>query len=208
VRGGGDTADAAKAAELSEVPSPGAERSAESRVGAGSAAAAASTLRDGDVLMVLDCGGGTTDITMHRVVGSGAGVRLQEATAGEGVIAGGRFVDAALWRHLRCMLGDSVWATWQQDNPTEWMQTAAEWEAIKRQPRGPLSLQLRPNLMELARRQPPSPPPATDAPEVAGPPLPADGCLVLSEDFLEHKLYDPVMDYIVAAATDVLNKGQ
>ncbi|GIL49984.1 hypothetical protein Vafri_6108, partial [Volvox africanus] len=126
VRGGGDTADAAKAAELSEVPSPGAERSAESRVGAGSAAAAASTLRDGDVLMVLDCGGGTTDITMHRVVGSGAGVRLQEATAGEGVIAGGRFVDAALWRHLRCMLGDSVWATWQQDNPTEWMQTAAD----------------------------------------------------------------------------------
>ncbi|EFJ52796.1 hypothetical protein VOLCADRAFT_120200 [Volvox carteri f. nagariensis] len=148
---------AARAAELREVSEhtagggDGSSALAAVRGGASvSSSAAAAALRDGDVLLVLDCGGGTADITMHKVVGSGTNVRLQEAAAGKGVLAGGRYVDEALWQHLRAMVGPTAWDTWRERHPTEWMEAATEWEAAKRQPRGPLTLQLRPHLLELA----------------------------------------------------------
>ncbi len=37
-----------------------------------------------DVVLVLDCGGGTVDLTMTRMYGTGAGVRLEEAAVGRG----------------------------------------------------------------------------------------------------------------------------
>ncbi|GIL73639.1 hypothetical protein Vretifemale_3734 [Volvox reticuliferus] len=45
---------------------------------------ASNRLQNGDVLLVLDCGGGTADVTLHRVRGSGTSARLEEAAPGRG----------------------------------------------------------------------------------------------------------------------------
>ncbi|GLC61379.1 hypothetical protein PLESTB_001749800 [Pleodorina starrii] len=247
---GDGAADAAKAAELREVAAaaavgPGGDGSSGGAAAAAAAAAAtasatapAATLVDGDVLLVLDCGGGTADITMHRVVGSGTAVRLQEAAAGKGVLAGGRFVDDALWRYLRdSVVGAQVWDQWRAVQPGEWVQTATEWEAAKSQPRGPVTLQLRPNLMDLiVRQQQQQQQQLNDANDGNGQrpsasfhasstaaggggggsaaasgasaALRADGSVVVSEEILEREIYGPVVDQIVAAAADVLDQGR
>lgn len=48
-------------------------------------ASASCSLSSSDVVLVLDCGGGTADVTLHRVRGSGVNARLDEAAVGKGV---------------------------------------------------------------------------------------------------------------------------
>ncbi|GLI60769.1 hypothetical protein VaNZ11_003001, partial [Volvox africanus] len=162
--------------------------------------AAAPPLVTGDVLLVLDCGGGTADVTIHRVVAAGraarkgqeeaaaaaavaenpaAGgrVRLREAAVGAGALAGGCLVDAALWSCLREMLGADPWDTWICEYPADWTQLRDTWEQEKRFFVGAPPL---PNLLRPADKRAPAAPPDRVARAVAA----------LSEEVAGWRLYE------------------
>ncbi|EFJ45276.1 hypothetical protein VOLCADRAFT_94501 [Volvox carteri f. nagariensis] len=89
-------------------------------------------LRDGDVLLVLDCGGGTADVTLHRVRGSGVAMRLEEAAVGRGALAGGAHVDSAAWSYIRDLLGVRQFDKWKEAHPDEVAKLKSKWELSKR----------------------------------------------------------------------------
>ncbi|KXZ53293.1 hypothetical protein GPECTOR_7g1187 [Gonium pectorale] len=95
-------------------------------------AASGVTLVDGDVVLVLDCGGGTVDVTLHGVRGNGVTMRLEEKVAGRGALAGGAHVDAAAMSLVRELLGGDVWDAWKEDHPAELTKLKAKWELSKR----------------------------------------------------------------------------
>ncbi|GLC64777.1 hypothetical protein PLESTF_000206400 [Pleodorina starrii] len=97
-----------------------------------SAGSGGNGLRDGDVLLVLDCGGGTADVTVHRVRGSGAATRLEEAAMGRGALAGGAHVDSAAWSYIRDLLGPQQWDDWKEAHPDELVKLKSKWELSKR----------------------------------------------------------------------------
>ncbi|GLC34802.1 hypothetical protein PLESTM_000241700 [Pleodorina starrii] len=106
-----------------------------------SAGSGGNGLRDGDVLLVLDCGGGTADVTVHRVRGSGAATRLEEAAMGRGALAGGAHVDSAAWSYIRDLLGPQQWDDWKEAHPDELVKLkskrvggfdSGKWELSKR----------------------------------------------------------------------------
>ncbi|KAG2484372.1 hypothetical protein HYH03_016788 [Edaphochlamys debaryana] len=108
------------------------EAAALSAVAAGAGGGGAGALADGDVALVLDCGGGTADATLHRVRGAGLGVRLEEAAVGRGALAGGAHVDAAAWSYMRDLLGADAWDAWQAAEPGEVVKLRSRWEGNKR----------------------------------------------------------------------------
>ncbi|KXZ46452.1 hypothetical protein GPECTOR_43g888 [Gonium pectorale] len=132
---------------------------------AAAAAASSPCLVKGDVLLVLDCGGGTADVTMHHVAAPAARVpeekaaggaaaeatarvRLRDAAVGAGAWAGGRFVDDALWSALReDAFGADPWDTWREAHPEQWTKMQEGWEQAKRSFRGDKPL---PNLLKRA----------------------------------------------------------
>ncbi|KAG2484378.1 hypothetical protein HYH03_016794 [Edaphochlamys debaryana] len=118
------------------------EAAALSAVAAGAGGGGAEALADGDVALVLDCGGGTADATLHRVRGAGLGVRLEEAAVGRGALAGGAHVDAAAWSYMRDLLGADAWDAWQAAEPGEVAKLRSRWEVSKRgfAGGGPISL--------------------------------------------------------------------
>ncbi|PNW81693.1 hypothetical protein CHLRE_06g256500v5 [Chlamydomonas reinhardtii] len=197
-------------------------------------------LEAGDVVMVVDCGGGTADVTLHEVVvdtegraGGGGraaaaaaeGVHLLEAAVGKGVLAGGRYVDAALWRLLRGRVGPDVWDEWQRQQPREWTDLASSWETTKRAMKGlTVQLQLPPGLVRMWQQHQPidgsgssaSPPERQTARRAAGgsPSVSlgvklcsATGVVELSEAVLEEHVFGPAMAQIVTAAEEVKASG-
>ncbi|EFJ47801.1 hypothetical protein VOLCADRAFT_91779 [Volvox carteri f. nagariensis] len=87
-------------------------------------------LTGGDVLLVLDCGGGA--------------------------LAGGCFVDDALWAVLRsaAMVGADAWDSWVEQHPADWTHLRDTWEQAKRSflgvPPPPMPDLLRPAAMSAA----------------------------------------------------------
>src|SRR3954451_2162411 len=55
--------------------------------------------------MIVDCGGGTIDITIHKLVGSN---QLSEVTESTGDFCGSTFIDGEFIKFLRNKLGDSA----------------------------------------------------------------------------------------------------
>jgi hypothetical protein len=76
----------------------------------------------GDLILVVDIGGGTTDFTLISVTESGGELQLERVAVGEHILLGGDNVDLALARHLEQQLAakgtklDSLQlhALWQQ----------------------------------------------------------------------------------------------
>ena len=76
----------------------------------------------GDLILVVDIGGGTTDFTLIAVTESGGELALERVAVGEHILLGGDNIDLALARHLEAQLGakgtklDSLQlhALWQQ----------------------------------------------------------------------------------------------
>ena len=69
-------------------------------------ATGAAALEPGQNVLVLDVGGGTTDLTLIRVEGEGDGVlRFRRVAVGEHLILGGDNLDLALAHHLEAKLG-------------------------------------------------------------------------------------------------------
>ena len=65
-------------------------------------------LKTGDKFMVLDCGGGTVDITMHQVEDTNP-LRLSEICEPSGGPWGSTYVDAAYERFVQQLIGDEAW---------------------------------------------------------------------------------------------------
>src|SRR4029077_1137541 len=58
----------------------------------------------GDLILVVDIGGGTTDFTLVAVTEEGGGLQLERIAVGEHILLGGDNVDLALARHLEQQL--------------------------------------------------------------------------------------------------------
>jgi molecular chaperone DnaK (HSP70) len=76
----------------------------------------------GDLILVVDIGGGTTDFTLIAVTEQGGELALERVAVGEHILLGGDNIDLALARHLEQQLADKgskldamqVHALWQQ----------------------------------------------------------------------------------------------
>src|SRR5207253_6831742 len=79
-------------------------------------------VRVGDLILVVDIGGGTTDFTLISVTEGAGELQLERVAVGEHILLGGDNIDLALARHLEQQLAakgtklDSLQlnALWQQ----------------------------------------------------------------------------------------------
>ena len=79
-------------------------------------------VRVGDLILVVDIGGGTTDFTLIAVTEQGGELQLERAAVGEHILLGGDNVDLALARHIEQQLASKgtkldamqLHALWQQ----------------------------------------------------------------------------------------------
>eukprot|EP00198_Chlamydomonas_reinhardtii_P007236 XP_001696572.1 predicted protein [Chlamydomonas reinhardtii] len=171
-------------------------------------------LEDGDVVLVVDCGGGTADVTLHEVVIDEAQgdipmtIHLYEAAVGKGAEAGGRSVDAALFALLRGHVGPEVWDEWKKLHPGEWTELSSKWEDKKTKMKEgdpALELQLPPALMARCQQRM-----AVQSP-AAQPGLHLDATLGLvqfSRELLRAEVFGPVMDQIAAVVKEVEAEGR
>jgi molecular chaperone DnaK (HSP70) len=76
----------------------------------------------GDLILVIDIGGGTTDFTLITVTEQSGSLQLERVAVGEHILLGGDNIDLALARHLEAQLagqgvkldGMQLHALWQQ----------------------------------------------------------------------------------------------
>jgi molecular chaperone DnaK (HSP70) len=88
----------------------------------------ASALQPNDVIMIVDCGGGTVDITTHRVLD---GLAMEEIVVGGGGAHGSSYVDREFERHLAERLGADAIRAYEQESPNEYVGLMAAWERLK-----------------------------------------------------------------------------
>lgn len=88
-------------------------------------------LREGDAFMVLDCGGGTVDITTHRVIKrvSARELQLAELAPPAGDALGSTFVDAEFDKLLEDLVGEAAFARFKVS--ADWVDMKRTWEASK-----------------------------------------------------------------------------
>ncbi|XP_026017346.1 heat shock 70 kDa protein 12A-like [Astatotilapia calliptera] len=70
----------------------------------------------GTQYIVVDCGGGTIDITVHEVLEGGALKELHKASGND---LGGQTVDIKFKEFLREIFSDSLWDTYEKEDPGE-----------------------------------------------------------------------------------------
>lgn len=87
-----------------------------------------SALKRGDVIMIVDCGGGTVDITTHRVLDA---LAMEEIAVGAGGAHGSTYVDREFERYLMSRLGAEAIRAYEKESPNEYVQLMAAWERLK-----------------------------------------------------------------------------
>ncbi|MEC4880158.1 MAG: Hsp70 family protein [Scytonema sp. PMC 1070.18] len=85
-------------------------------------------LDPGTRFMVIDCGGGTVDITAHEVV---AGKGLQEVAEGTGGAYGSMYVDRSFQEYLEKKLTAEVIERFHDEEPIDYLEMMADWERTK-----------------------------------------------------------------------------
>ena len=91
-------------------------------------------LADRDVFMVLDAGGGTTDITIHKCIKSqGGAVRMEEATWATGAPLGSTLLDERFLSFFKDEVGEIAYDVWvkSQLGSQEILVVLDQWENIK-----------------------------------------------------------------------------
>ncbi|MDZ7966419.1 MAG: Hsp70 family protein [Nostoc sp. DedSLP03] len=78
--------------------------------------------------MVVDCGGGTVDITVHEVLQDR---KLKEVVIGKGGKYGSTYIDKDFEKYLRKKLNADVIDRYESDYPQEYLEMMANWERIK-----------------------------------------------------------------------------
>ena len=87
-----------------------------------------SQLKPGTRFMVVDCGGGTVDITTHEVV---AGKGLKEIVEGTGGAYGSTYVDRSFREYLEKKLTPEVIGRFHDEEPIDYLEMMADWERTK-----------------------------------------------------------------------------
>ena len=85
-------------------------------------------LAPGCKFMVVDCGGGTVDITVHEIL---ADRRLKEVVPGGGGPYGSTYIDDEFENFLKQKLSDEVVMQYRNDEPVAYLETMETWERIK-----------------------------------------------------------------------------
>ena len=88
-----------------------------------------SNLAKGDNFMVLDCGGGTIDITMHHVEEKNPVLKLKEIAPPSGGPFGSTYVDLEFEKFLQELIGDEAFARFKPSG--EWVSMMRTWEGVK-----------------------------------------------------------------------------
>ncbi len=96
-------------------------------------ASISSAMVPGTCFMVIDAGGGTIDITVHKVVESigSKELVLDELTSGTGDTYGSTYVDTKFQEYLRNKITDKIWQDFHDYEPLAFLQLMAEWERQK-----------------------------------------------------------------------------
>uniref|UniRef100_H2ZCP8 Heat shock protein 12B n=1 Tax=Ciona savignyi TaxID=51511 RepID=H2ZCP8_CIOSA len=87
------------------------------------------SLTVGSQYMVVDCGGGTVDVTIHEVLGGGG---LKEVEAASGDVMGSVAVDQQFENLLRKIFGAKFVENFQRKRPIGWVDLMIAWESRKR----------------------------------------------------------------------------
>jgi len=82
----------------------------------------------GKRFMVVDCGGGTVDITVHQVSVNGA---LEEVVTGTGGAYGSTYVDRQFIEYLGNKLDSKALEQYQSQDPIGWLELMSNWERKK-----------------------------------------------------------------------------
>jgi molecular chaperone DnaK (HSP70) len=85
-------------------------------------------LKAGQRFMVVDCGGGTVDITSHEVSSYGG---LDEIAEGTGGPYGSTYVDKEFREYLATKLSTQALTRYQEEDPIGWLELMANWERKK-----------------------------------------------------------------------------
>lgn len=85
-------------------------------------------LTPGTKIMIVDCGGGTVDITVHEVVKDGG---LDEVAPGTGGAFGSMYVDKSFLDYLEKKLTAEVIELFQDKEPVDYLEMMADWERTK-----------------------------------------------------------------------------
>ncbi len=85
-------------------------------------------LEAGDSFMVVDCGGGTVDITVHQKSETGG---LNELAAGTGGAYGSKYVDIEFLSFIRSVLTANLLDNFVSSEPLEYLEILNEWERLK-----------------------------------------------------------------------------
>jgi hypothetical protein len=86
-------------------------------------------LENGNTFMVLDCGGGTVDITMHRVVEKSPALLLDEIRSPSGGPWGSTFIDAEFEKFVEKLIGADLFRRFKLSSP--WVEVMRAWETLK-----------------------------------------------------------------------------
>ena len=86
-------------------------------------------LREGHRFMVLDCGGGTVDITMHRVVEKQPRMQLDEMCRPSGGPWGSTFVDSEFGAFIKDLVGAASFGRLKASS--QWVELMRVWEGVK-----------------------------------------------------------------------------
>lgn len=109
-------------------------------------------LPTGTRFMIVDCGGGTVDISSHELA---AGHGMREVAPGTGGALGSRYVDQVfLERFLAEKISPEVLATFRNEEPLDFFEMVGDWERLKCNfdpdtTLGPSFLPFRPSLFRL-----------------------------------------------------------
>uniref|UniRef100_A0A3Q2FYK7 Heat shock 70 kDa protein 12A-like n=1 Tax=Cyprinodon variegatus TaxID=28743 RepID=A0A3Q2FYK7_CYPVA len=103
----------------------------------------------GTQYIVVDCGGGTIDITVHRILKEGA---LKELHKASGNNLGGQTVDRKFKEFLREIFCDGVWEEYEENYQSEVQKILYDFTFVKRVD-GEIQIRCPYNLIKLARKK-------------------------------------------------------
>jgi len=86
-----------------------------------------------DKYMILDCGGGTVDVCVHRVLNSDSGFTVRECYKATGGAWGGIYVEKNFVKYLERIFSQKFIKSIQMNWPTIWSEIMRQFEFLKRQ---------------------------------------------------------------------------
>ncbi|KAF5833002.1 hypothetical protein DUNSADRAFT_10923 [Dunaliella salina] len=90
-------------------------------------------LNPGEIIQIIDAGGGTVDISVHKCVERSSGhVVLDEAIYATGAMCGSMCIDDAFKEFYKEAVGHIAFDSWIHDHPVQWQQVLKQFEACKR----------------------------------------------------------------------------